>query len=163
MPLAFIGIDPGITGAVAIIHEFGAIEVHDTPVVEVLKGKKMRHEYSGMQMAKILGPFAARDGVIAVLENVWALPEEGAVGAFSFGRGVGLWEGILSAFRIRYEKVTPQRWKKEMMDGMGKAKDASRLQAQRLFPKAELDLKKHHGRADALLMAEFCKRFCSLK
>jgi crossover junction endodeoxyribonuclease RuvC len=54
--------------------------------------------------------------------------------------------------------VTPQRWKKTMLDGQGKDKDAARFKAQALFPQIELHLKKHDGRADALLIAEFARR-----
>lgn len=47
-----------------------------------------------------------------------------------------------------------------MMNGQGKDKDGSRLVAMRLFPEASdrLHLKKHHGRADALLIAEFLRQ-----
>jgi hypothetical protein len=86
------------------------------------------------------------------------MPEQGVSSSFRFGRGLGLWEGILSAFQIPFVKVTPQRWKKNLLDGMGKEKDASRLRAQTLFPSLDLSLKKHHGRGDALLLAEFLRR-----
>ncbi len=36
-----------------------------------------------------------------------------------------------------------------------KDKEASRLRAQQLFPSADLRLKKHHGRAEALLLAAY--------
>jgi hypothetical protein len=45
-----------------------------------------------------------------------------------------------------------------MLDGQGKDKDAARFKAQALFPQIELHLKKHDGRADALLIAEFARR-----
>lgn len=50
--------------------------------------------------------------------------------------------------------------KKEMLAGRGKEKDASRLRALELFPhlQEELKLKKHHNRADALLIAEWGRR-----
>ena len=66
----------------------------------------------------------------------------------------------LVCLTIPYTLVTPQRWKKELMDGMPKDKDSSRVVAIRLFPTfaTELKLKKHHGRADALLIAEYLRR-----
>jgi crossover junction endodeoxyribonuclease RuvC len=79
---------------------------------------------------------------------------------FTMGRGLGTWEGVLAGLGIPYELVTPQRWKKALMDGMGKDKDASRLQAIRLFPAiaGQLARKKDDGRADALLIAEYGRR-----
>ena len=47
-----------------------------------------------------------------------------------------------------------------MLDGMQKTKDASRYKAMQLFPQLadQLNLKKHEGRADALLIAEWRRR-----
>jgi crossover junction endodeoxyribonuclease RuvC len=156
----FIGIDPGLSGAVAVIHPDGKVEVIDTPVALV---KKNKHDYSAWEMARILGRFERDVNVVCGIESVHSMPKQGVASSFSFGRGLGLWEGILASFEIGYGKVTPQAWKKLLMSGMGKEKDSSRLQAQRLFPTAELNLKKHHGRADALLIAEFMRRTCSPK
>ena len=77
---------------------------------------------------------------------------------FSFGRGLGLWEGLIVAMRLRYQLVAPQRWQKTMLDGMSKGKGASLAVAKRLFPSVELSRVKDHGRADALLLAEFGRR-----
>ena len=150
----FIGIDPGLKGAVGIIDEHGIlIEVVDTPVLSV--GKK--NDYQVIEMVKIFEPYKDKISK-AVLEKVHSMPKQGVVSSFNFGKGFGIWQGILSALKIPYDLVTPQRWKGQMMDGMGKEKDASRLRAQQLFPEAELNKKKHVDRAEALLMAEFLRR-----
>ena len=88
------------------------------------------------------------------------MPEQGVTSTFSMGHGLGLWEGILSALGVPYQMVTPQAWKKAMMAGQEKEKDASRQVAMRLFPSTipKLSLKKHHGRSDALLIAEYLRR-----
>lgn len=156
----WIGIDPGFGGAVAAILEDGGVIVHDAPVVEVAEG---RRDYDVRAMSHILHDVAGdRAGevarVLCVLEKVHSLPREGVHSAFVFGRGVGLWEGMLAEYGIPYEPVTPQRWKKALMDGMPKEKQASILRAKQLFPRAELTLRKHHGRADALLLAEYARR-----
>jgi hypothetical protein len=150
-----IGIDPGLSGAVAILIDDGSVQVYDTPTCLI---KAAKRDFSGVEMSKLLGPFAGRDDVVVALEAVHSFPGEGVSSAFSFGRGVGIWEGILSAYRIRYARITPQKWKAYMMDGCAKEKNASILEAQRHFPKVDLSLKKHHGRADALLLAEYSRR-----
>ena len=77
---------------------------------------------------------------------------------FSMGQGLGIWKGIFAALGIPCDMVTPQRWKKLLMDGMGKKKDASRLRASQLFPDVGFPRKKDHGRAEALLIAEYLRR-----
>jgi crossover junction endodeoxyribonuclease RuvC len=106
---------------------------------------------------KGFGPF---DHTLASIEQVHAMPGEGAVGAFSFGTGYGIWLGLLAALQVPHQFVTPQAWKKLMLAGGAKEKDAARLKAMQLYPCVadRLTLKKHHGRADALLIAEWARR-----
>lgn len=155
-----IGIDPGLDGSVCVIYGED-IDFHDTPTYQ--DGKRRR--ISTVDCAAILRKIKADVGrtakVRACLELVGTRPGEGAVGAFSFGRGMGNWEGILAALQIPYELVRPQAWKAAMMPGEPKEKDASRVVARRLFPvqtEEALSRKKDHNRADALLIAEFGRR-----
>ena len=153
--MRYIGIDPGLGGAVAVLGSDGfADALHDAPVAIV--GKKREHVAA--RMVGILKPYA--ENSVAALELVHSMPKQGVASAFNFGRGLGLWIGILAALGIPYDLVTPQRWKGVMMDGMGKEKDAARLRAMQLFPfeSDQLALKKHHGRAEALLIAEYRRR-----
>jgi hypothetical protein len=78
---------------------------------------------------------------------------------FGFGKGYGMWIGIVAALEIPYTLVTPQAWKKELMQGI-KDKDAGRLRAMQLFPAYNewLVRKRDIGRADALLIAEYGRR-----
>jgi hypothetical protein len=156
--MLYIGIDPGKSGAVAGI--FGsAVLIHDTPTVPVKSGRKTKNDYVIQSMASILRGFLQHDQVFAVLEKVHSMPEQGVASSFDFGRGFGLWEGLLAALGISYELVSPQRWKGEMMADMGKEKGASIVRALQLFPQAAdlITLKKHEGRAEALLMAAYAR------
>lgn len=165
--MKIIGIDPGKSGAVAVI-DASDVRFFDTPVGD-LGGKR---RYLCAQMADFLRDHA-KDAV-AALEHVQAMPSfgdrdesgkairrsMGAASAFEFGRGLGIWEGILSGLGIPYDLVTPRRWKAVMLDGMGKEKDAARLRAMQMFPGVAYQLarKKDHGRAEALLLAEYRRR-----
>lgn len=157
--MIFVGIDPGLDGAVALIEVDGiganVIGAVDVPTLDV--GKKRDYNIAGM-----VAIFTELTGetLYAALESVHSMPKQGVASSFNFGRGLGIWEGLLAGLSIPYTKVAPQRWKKVMMDGMPKEKDASRLRAIQLFPAvaSDLGLKKHHGRADALLMAEWLRR-----
>jgi len=151
-----IGIDPGQTGAVAIIHDDGDITLHDTPTELVKKGKGSKTEYLPAEMAGILN--SCRYGH-CFIEKVGAMPGQGVTSMFNFGKGFGLWLGILAAYQIPYTLVTPQAWKKVLMAGAGD-KDAARGRAQQLYPQvsSQLSRKKDIGRADALLIAEYGRR-----
>jgi len=145
-----VGIDPGLSGAVAILRpSYGnGANVFSTPTLTA-KGKK---QYAIAEMVRLLSKCSRVEGVIVILEDVHAMPGQGVTSMFSFGRGVGLWEGILAALQIPYQKVTPQVWKAAM--GLrGKDKGASILLAQQRFPQLAATIGRNDGRAEALLMA----------
>lgn len=165
-----LGIDPGLSGACALLHGDSMVaEVFDTPTLEVVRNGKRRREY---QIATLCQELIERIGVYwsdvrtdgttgvssiyAYLESVNAFPGQGVTSMFSLGRGLGIWEGVLAALNIPYTKVLPQVWKRTMLGGKTKqAKESSRLRAQQLFPSADLSRKRDHGRAEALLIAEW--------
>ncbi len=159
--MIYIGIDPGFDGAIAAIDQQGrVVRVYDTPTLEVKGGAKKKRVMDVLTVVKLINRMKDNtdEHIRASLEDVHSMPKQGVASSFSFGRGLGIWEGLLCALGIPVQMVSPQKWKKVMMDGMGKHKDASRLVAQRMFPDADLHLKKHHGRADALLMAAWLRR-----
>lgn len=153
--MIFCGIDPGLTGALAIIHEDGKLEFHDTPALSL--GKRNDHDLA--EILQILRRVSDSGSAIVGLERVHAMPSNGTLSAFSMGRSMTAWEMGLVSFGISYRMVPPQSWKARLMNGQSKEKDASRQVAMRLFPSAipHLSLKKHHGRADALLLAEYVR------
>lgn len=154
----FVGIDPGFGGAIAIVGNPAL--VYDTPTYWI-KGVKKRREYDIREMARILNIIEMErenGNVRVVIEKVSAMPGQGVCSMFSFGRGVGIWEGLLTGLGFSYELVTPQRWQKTMMDGLPRGKGASIAVAKRLFPSVDLNRAKDHGRADALLLAEYGRR-----
>ena len=129
----------------------------DTPTTQV-KAKSSRHIYLVARMVLMLQAY--RRDTAVFIEDVHSMPGQGVSSSFTFGKGAGLWEGIVAALSMSYTLVTPVRWKREMMEGMPKEKGASRVRAMQLFPTLadQLGLVKHHGRADALLIAEYGRR-----
>ncbi len=105
----FIGIDPGKGGAVGVIDEGGNAFVFDTPTKKHPKTKKDIYDIPAM--AEIFRAYVGKN-VCVVIEDVHAMPGNGGVSMFDFGRGKGLWEGIVAAFSFRVNMVTPQMWKK---------------------------------------------------
>ena len=154
-----IGIDPGLTGAVSFIGNGGVVvATYDTPIIEIVKGKNKKHDFLPLEMANLIRRLT-KDPCHVFIEQVNAMPGQGVTSMFNFGKGYGMWVGILAYSGAPYSFVTPQAWKKELMQGM-RDKDCARLRAQQLFPRLyeELKLKKHIGRADALLIGEYGRR-----
>ena len=148
----WIGIDPGLNGATAVIDdEFKIMLIGRTPTIQV--GKRRQHNVAEMvhYFKQTVNPQKA----FAVLETAHARPGQGVVSMFSFGRGFGIWEGILAALGIPYILVSPQAWKKVMLCDTDKSKGAAKIVASRLWPALG---KLTDGEAESLLMAEYGRR-----
>ena len=154
--MIFVGIDPGLSGALAVLTADGRLlEVHDTPVTEVVRGKRTMRRMAAIQAAELVRKLG--DDVFVTWENVHPMPGEGVVSAFSFGLGLGIWLGIIASRKLPSQPVAPRTWK-QAFGLLGLEKDASRVVAARLWPEASLNRKMDHGRADALLIAEWGRR-----
>lgn len=149
----YIGIDPGITGAVAWIDDREPDNVcyEKTPFIQL-----KRKEYDERNMAEIIRSFTDNNTKCFVtMEKVHSLPKDGTVGAFSFGKGWGIWLGVLAALKVSYTLCTPQEWKKTMLAGMPKEKGASVIKVKQLYPNLTFLKKTDHGIADAILIAKY--------
>lgn len=151
---AVIGIDPGLTGAVALLAGDQAVRVWDMPTVTEGRGQAVCPALLADILAEARDLAGARPEVI--LERVAARPGQGVVSMFSFGRAAGIAEGVVGALGLPLKRVTPDTWKRRARL-LGKPKDASRALAIDLFPEiaGQLARKRDCGRADALLLAYY--------
>ncbi len=96
----------------------------------------------------------------AYIERAQAMPKQGVTSMFNYGKGFGLWLGLLIGIGLPYTLVSPRRWKAAMLSDMPKDKGASILRAKQLFPQcaSQLQLVKHHNRAEAPLIAAYGQR-----
>ncbi len=151
----FAGIDPGLTGAVAI-YDGTVWAVHDMPLHGRTYGKG--NEINAYHLAELL---AGVDQALVEIQSYFlkAGSKMGAVSAGKTGEGYGIIKGILGAYDIPRHDITSQSWKKKA-GLIRKDKDASRGLAIRLFPYLadELKRKKDHGRAEAVLIGHFGKK-----
>ena len=159
----FIGIDPGLNGCFAIINTGvkPSIEVIDIPTVEISVGKKKRRHIDSHAVFKILRKCAG-SGTKVFIEDVWSSPQMGVTSAFNMGFGLGVLHASIAGNMLSMERVRPQAWKKEF-SLIGKEKGDSLRLSRELFPSADLSLKKHEGRAEALLIAEYGRRMTDLR
>lgn len=164
-----IGIDPGLDGAIALVGP-NFSRVWDTPVTAVQVGKGTKrvllegNAASLLRTARMIGCEA-----IVAIERIQAMPsfgpegertvKMGAASAFNMGLGWGLWRGICTGLGIPYTVVSPVSWKKHFVIAGKQQGGDSRVVAQQLFPSLgpELQRKKDHGRADALLIAHYLR------
>jgi hypothetical protein len=162
---AIIGVDLGFKGGITYARqEPDGTRYHSIvgmPVVMV--GKKTQYNTQYINDLIVSWSHLAHDGLVAVIEDVWARPGEGVVSSFRFGRGRGIMEGLLTALQIPYSYVSPQKWKKAM--GLVKDKDEtkaefktrSRLLAMELAPEHANSFKRasSDGLAESFLLTEY--------
>ena len=153
--MIFLGIDPGLSGALAFYNKDDhSLALHDMPVVEMVRNGKAKREVSPHLISEIIGGCPTQSAK-AFVERVSAMPGQGVTSVFSFGRSSGIIEGALAALGVSYTLVTPQAWMKAT--GIRAGKDGSRQRAMELFPNyADLFArKKDDGRSDAALIAYY--------
>ena len=148
--MIFLGIDPGKSGALAII---APSEIAVIPFDEIAYRDNLStiNRYMG-----------GGEKAVCALEKVGAMPQQGVSSTFEFGRNFGYIEGLLVAYCIPYQLVIPAKWKKEFAL-LKRDKDASIAEARRLFPSVSLlptarSRKENDGMAEALLLAEWGRR-----
>ena len=148
--MIYIGVDPGKNGGIAIIDSDGVIAF----------------PFSEERLLIELDGIAQEYECICYLEHVHAMPKQGVSSTFNFGMNFGFIQGVLKAYDIPYELVTPQKWKKEF--SCTSDKNTSIEVCKRLFPCVSLKAtdrcrKDHDGMAEALLIAEYGRRHYSGK
>lgn len=157
--MIYIGVDPGTTGAIAIL-DGSKTSVHDFANMDGLG-----------ELSIIFGGITdimEFPSCIAYVEKVHSMPKQGVSTTFKFGRATGRAIGWLEALGIPYEEITPTKWQKMVFDSgtrTGDNKADSLSMARKLFPNMldRLNRKKDHNRADALLIAEACRRSMGAK
>lgn len=173
-----IAVDPGLTGAVAVMHENGqAVDVFDMPVVDSGKGFVSR-VVDGVELARRIGDYrwSTPATTRAVMERVGAMPAQGVSSMFSLGDSRGCIRGVIQALGISLTDVPPQTWKRDLDlispklpsktpkterdRAKREAKVRSRAMAAHLFPELAhlLQREKDHGRAEALLIGHWATR-----
>lgn len=139
-----VGIDPGKTGAAALLLNGNFVDLIDWQE----DTEKLVRRLDEWRL------FYGRYN--AAVEKVHAMPRQGVSSTFNFGANFGWWRGYLSANGISPVLVTPQKWMAYHRTVSKRREKGSTIACARvLHPSAPLTLKKHDGRADALLIASW--------
>ena len=100
--MVILGIDIGVSGAIAVLENGALITVHDMPVLQ--EGPRNRRSVNAPLLAEIV---ARSHAAKAYVEHVGVRPGEGAVGAFAFGI-----RNALAALKLR----RPPEWVRDPIE-----------------------------------------------
>lgn len=153
----YVGIDPGATGAIAVIWED---EFDQQVIIDDCPGD----ERALAELLMDLKVMERHGDVIrhVLIEHQQSFPKQGVASTFKLGVNYGSWLMALAMLKWPAWDIRPADWKR----GLGyppKEKDASKEHslklARRLYPSAAglLTRKKDHNRAEALLLAHLAK------
>ena len=94
--MKIIGIDPGLSGAIAILENNKVLHLFDMPVMS--EGKKNKRQLNSAQLVKLLKDnIEDKDDSCVVVEQVNAMPGQGVTSMFNFGQTFGAIKGICAA------------------------------------------------------------------
>ena len=153
--MKIIGIDPGLSGAIAILQDSKVLSIFDIPVMS--EGKKNKRQLNSALLVSLLREnIDNNEEVAVVVEQVNAMPGQGVTSMFNFGQTFGAIKGICAALELPIFFVRPSKWKKHF-DLINSSKDSSRTKAIEMYPKLSKQLakKKDVNKSDAILIARF--------
>ena len=153
--MRIIGIDPGLSGGIAILDDLKIFDIYDMPIMS--EGKKNKNQLNSAQLVNIIRKNLIPSGdTFLIVEQVSAMPGQGVTSMFNFGQTFGSIKGICAALNLPIFFVRPAKWKKHF-DLINSQKDSSRVKAIEMFPKFSpmFSRKKDSNKADAILIANY--------
>ena len=153
--MKIVGIDPGLSGAIAILENNKILNLYDMPVMP--EGKKNKRQLNSAQLVSIIKENTKiGEEKAVVVEQVNAMPGQGVTSMFNFGQTFGAIKGISAALDLPIYFVRPSKWKKHF-ELINSSKDASRTKVIEMYPSLsnQLSKKKDVNKSDAILIAKF--------
>ena len=153
--MRIIGIDPGLSGAIAILEDNKVLQIFDMPVMA--EGKKNKRQLNSAQLVNIIKDNTqGSEEKAVVVEQVNAMPGQGVTSMFNFGQTFGAIKGICAALNLPVFFVRPTKWKKHF-ELINSSKDSSRTKAIEMYPSLsnQLSKKKDVNKSDAILIARY--------
>ena len=153
--MRIIGIDPGLSGGIAVLDDSKIFDIYDMPIMS--EGKKNKNQLNSAQLVNIIKKNIISNGdTFLIVEQVSAMPGQGVTSMFNFGQTFGSIKGICAALNLPIFFVRPAKWKKHF-DLINSSKDASRTKVIEMYPSISprLTKKKDVNKADAILIARY--------
>jgi crossover junction endodeoxyribonuclease RuvC len=150
--MRIVGIDPGLTGGLAIYDSETdvIIDAIDVPTIGVDAKERVDCRLIGVWLIH----WKVQRGFV---ERAQAMPDQGASSGFKYGRGVGYLEAAVIMAGVGLDIIEVRAWKKHF-NLAGKDKgggEAARALVMQRYPRTSelFERKKDHGRAEAVLIA----------
>ena len=138
--MKIIGIDPGLSGAIAVMEDNKVLNLFDIPVMS--EGKKNKRQLNSALLVSLLKEnIVSHEEVAVVVEQVNAMPGQGVTSMFNFGQTFGAIKGVCAALDLPIFFVRPSKWKKHF-ELINSSKDSSRTKAIEMYPKLSNQLTK---------------------
>ena len=153
--MRIIGIDPGLSGAIAVLDNDKVLKIYDMPVMA--EGKKNKRQLNSAQLVNIIKEnIKNHDEINVVVEQVNAMPGQGVTSMFNFGQTFGAIKGVCAALNLPIFFIRPSKWKK-YFELINSSKDSSRTKVIEMYPSIanQLSKKKDVNKSDAILIARF--------
>ena len=153
--MRIIGIDPGLSGGIAILEDNKVKEIFDMPVMA--DGKKNKRQLNSAFLVQLIKEnIEDVESTAVIVEQVNAMPGQGVTSMFNFGQTFGAIKGICAALSLPIFFVRPAKWKKHF-ELINSSKDASRTKAIEMYPSIaeQLYKKKDVNKSDAILIARY--------
>ena len=153
--MRIFGIDPGLSGAIAVLENEVVLDIIDLPVMA--EGKKNKRQLNSAQLSQYMSKNVENiNKTSVVVEQVNAMPGQGVTSMFNFGQTFGAIKGISATLKLPIYFVRPSKWKKHF-DLINSSKDASRTKAIEIYPSLaeKLSKKKDVNKSDAILIGRF--------
>ena len=153
--MKIIGIDPGLSGGIAVLENNKVLNIFDMPVMP--EGKKNKRQLNSAQLVALIKENTnTNEDVAVIVEQVNAMPGQGVTSMFNFGQTFGAIKGVCAALDLPIFFVRPSKWKKHF-ELINSSKDSSRTKAIEMYPSLSkhLSKKKDVNKSDAILIARF--------
>jgi crossover junction endodeoxyribonuclease RuvC len=98
--MKIIGIDPGLSGGIAILENNKVLNTFDMPVMS--EGKKNKRQLNSAQLVTLIKKNinSNEEEVVVVVEQVNAMPGQGVTSMFNFGQTFGAIKGVCAALEL---------------------------------------------------------------
>jgi len=130
-PKMTVGIDPGINGSMAFLTPTG-IEVVRLPVRSEKRSTRTMRFIDAAKLHEILSVRCAGYDVTVFHENVFSMPDDTPMTAFSFGNSKGRIDAVLEVLGLKVIPIPPTTWKSRL--GVTSDKKTSRRKCEALYP-----------------------------
>ena len=141
-----IGIDPGKSGGIAYWTDkdkAGAVKMPET-TMDILDTLESLERYCNQ----------TGDTMKLYLEHVHAFPSQGVKSVWTFGQNYGELRGIITALRIPFETISPNKWM-NIFPARPKDKADRKLFFKNIAQERYPNLKVTYATADALCILEY--------